>query len=191
MDFPFLRMESKFAKLGLNIIKGEQTINQSPAEITIEQPHAELSIETIKGKLSIDQSKAWEDMDLKSIKKRIEEFAQNGFQDNMEGIARNAQQGDQLMKIENKGNVIAIQAESNSRSRELEFNIGWVPSPFSVRISYEPAILNINWKLNNPIITAKVNKPHIEYVSGKVSGEMLQYPELNIEVVGLNINTQK
>lgn len=191
MNFPYLKMDSKFARLGLNTMTGEQIINQTPAEITIEQPHAELSIETIKGKLSIDQSKAWEDLDLKSIKKRIEEFAQHGFRDNMEGIARQAQQGDQLMKIEDKGNVIAIQAETNSRLREAEFNIGWIPSPFSVRISYEPAILNINWKRNNPLVTAKVNEPNIEYVPGKVSGEMLQYQELNIEVVGLNLNIQK
>jgi hypothetical protein len=191
MDFPYLRMESKFGQLGLNITKSELSIQQPLAEITIEQPNAELFIETIKGKLSIDQSKAWEDMDLKSISERIEEFAENGFQDNMEGIARAAQQGDQLMKIEDKGNVIAMQAKSNSRSREFEFNIGWIPSLFSVRISYEPSKLNIEWSINEPIVTAKINKPQIDYNSGKVSGEMLQYPELNIEVIGLYVNTQK
>ncbi|MET3727018.1 hypothetical protein ABID52_000599 [Fictibacillus halophilus] len=191
MDFPSLKLESRFAKLGLNNLKGEQSIEQPPAEITIEQPHAELLMETIKGKLSIDQSKAWEDMDLKSIFKRIEEFAQNGFQDNMEGIARTAQQGDQLMKIENKNNMIAIQAESNSRSKEFEFNIGWVPSHFSVNIAYEAAKLNIDWKQNTPVINVKVNRPNIEYYPGKVEGEMLQYPELRIEVVGLYVNAQK
>jgi Family of unknown function (DUF6470) len=191
MDLPYLRMESKFGQLGLNITKSEQSIEQPLAEITIEQPNAKLLIERIKGKLSIDQSKAWEDMDLKSINKRIEEFAANGFQDNMEGIARAAQQGDQLMRIEDKGNVIAMQAKNNSRSREFEFNIGWIPSLFSVRISYDPSKLNIEWNIDKPIVTAKINKPQIDYIPGKVSGEMLQYPELNIEVVGLHISTQK
>lgn len=98
-------------------------------------------------------------MDLKPISKRIEEFAQNGYNDWLEGLARMAEQGDQLMRIEDGGLPIADQAKENSEDPMLEFNIGFVPSPFSVKTNYEPAKVNINWQVNKPVIEATINRP--------------------------------
>jgi hypothetical protein len=191
MDFPQLRIESTPAKLGLQIEKPTQQIEQPQADLSIQQPKAELTIHTTPGRLSIDQTKAWEDMDLKHISRRIEEFAENGKQDWLKGLARVAQQGDELMMIENGGNPLAEQAKVNSEDPMLEFNIGWIPSHFSVKTHYEPSKVNIDWKTNEPIINAHANKPRHHYTSGSVKGEMLQWPSLSINVVGLNFEKQK
>jgi hypothetical protein len=191
MNFPQLRMESTSGQLGLTSQKPIQEIEQLPAEMTIKQPKAELTIRLTPGKLTIDQTQAWEDMDLKHISKRIEEFAHIGYQDWLTGLARRAQEGDDLMRIENGGNPIPEHAKINSTSPIYEFNIGFVPSPFSVKINYQPVDIRINWRTKKPEIEVKVNKPRHIYTPGEIHGEMKQWPSLAIEVIGLELDDKK
>jgi hypothetical protein len=188
MDLPQLRIDSVRGQLGLNITKPEQRIEQQPATVRIEQPKAEMQINRTPGKITIDQTQAWEDMDLKSVAKRIKEFAENGYQDLLSGIARVSQQGDELMMIENRGNTTVNQAIVNSMPTQHEFNIGWVPSPFSVKINYQPVKLDINWQTHRPNIEVETHKPTHEYTPGKVSGFMNKWPSLEIDFVGGSIN---
>ncbi|MGC4377976.1 DUF6470 family protein [Fictibacillus sp. Mic-4] len=185
MHIPQLRMESTKAQVQLTITKPIQEMEQPPAELSIEQPKAELKIDRTPGKLTIDQTKAWEDMDLKHIFRRIEEFAQNGHRDWLEGIARRARQGDELMRIENGGNPIKAQAKENSEKPVHEFNIGFIPSPFSVKTNYEPGRLDIEWETyQKPVINVQVHQPKHNYTPGTVHVEMKQWPSLKIEVSG-------
>ena len=52
-------------------------------------------------------------MDLKNLSQRVDEFAQLGYQDWLEGLARRARQGQELRHIEKGGNVLAAQAKEN------------------------------------------------------------------------------
>jgi Family of unknown function (DUF6470) len=191
MNFPQLRMESTFGRIGLTIQNAYQTIEQPKAELSIRQPIAELNMETTDGKLTIDQTQAWEDMDLKHIFRRIEEYAQNGYQDWLSGMARVSQEGDDLMKIEAGGNPIPKHAKINSESQMYDFNIGFVPSHFSVKTNYQPGDLNIDWRTNKPEIDVKVKNPLIEYTPGKIHGEMKQWPSLTIDFIGLEVDEKK
>ncbi|MBY6037059.1 hypothetical protein KUV80_10350 [Fictibacillus nanhaiensis] len=191
MNFPQLRMESTFAQLGLTSQKPIQEIEQPSAELSIKQPKAELTIDRTPGKLTIDQTQAWEDMDLKHIFRRIEEYAQNGYQDWLAGLGRKSQEGDELMRIENGGKPIAEHAKMNSESPQYDFNIGFVPSHFSVKTNYQPANLRIDWKTNKPEIDVKVNKPRHDYTPGVIRGEMKQWPSLKIDVIGLELDEKK
>ncbi|MDQ0218418.1 hypothetical protein ELQ35_03470 [Peribacillus cavernae] len=185
MQLPQIRLQSNFIRTGLQIDKPIQEIDQPHAEQSIQQPHAVLEIETVPGKLTIDQTKAREDMDLKSIGRRIEEFAQNGYQDWLKGLERRAAQGNELMKIENGGNPLATQAKENSEKPMIPFNIGWIPSHFSVKTKYEPAKVNINVKPQKPIIDAEIRKPIHEYTPGKTSIEVLEKNRLVIDFINL------
>jgi Family of unknown function (DUF6470) len=191
MNFPQLRMESTFGQLGLTSHNPIQEIEQLPAEMTIRQPKAELTIHRTPGKLTIDQTQAWEDMDLKHISKRIEESARDGYQDWLAGMARRAQEGDDLMRIENGGNPIAEHAKINSESPIYEFNIGFIPSHFSVKTNYQPVDLKIDWKTNKPVIDVKVNKPRHDYTPGVIQFEIIQWPSLTIEVINLEVDEKK
>jgi hypothetical protein len=191
MNLPQIRLESTFAKIAIETTHPVLEIEQPPAELDLQQPPAEIHIETTPAKLTIDQTKAWEDMDLKHIFRRIEEFAQLGYEDWLEGMARVSQQGDELMRIEDDGNPIAEQAKENSEDPMYEFNIGWVPSHFSVKTYYEPAKVHIDIKVNKPIIKTKINKPIINYTPGKVTTELVQRNSLkidfdNLKFVGTN-----
>lgn len=183
MNIPQIRLESRFAKIGLQTNQAELQIEQPKADLSIQQPKAELDIERTPSKLSIDQTQAWDDMDLKHISRRNEEAADQGIQDALEGTARRSQQGDELMRIENGGNPIASQAEVNSQSQQFEFNIGYVPSPFSVKIDFQPSTVKINVKRNDPIIESKINKPVYDYKPGNVDVTLVERNSLKIDFV--------
>jgi hypothetical protein len=191
MNFPQLRMESTKGVLGLRITRGVQHIEQPQAEMKIRQQTAEMDIETTPGQLTIDQTQAWEDMNLMSIFKRIDEVVRNGYQDCLSYLAKTSSQGDQLMRIENKGNPLISQAKQNSEDPLLDYNVGFIPSAFSVKMNYRPAKLNIDWKTHSPDIQVRIKKPRHHYTPGTVKGVMQQLPSLNIEVIGLNIDQKK
>ena len=191
MKTPQIRLESTFAQISMTTTPPVQEIEQPRAELDLQQPPAELSIETTPGKLTIDQTKAWEDMDLKHIFRRIEEYAQIGYEGWLEGIARMSRQGDELMRIEDGGNPLVEQARENSEDPLYEFNVGWVPSHFSVSTQYEPAKVNIDVKVNKPINHSRPSKPIINYTPGKVTTEIARYNSLkidfeNLKFVGIN-----
>ncbi|RSD25201.1 DUF6470 family protein [Mesobacillus subterraneus] len=185
MQVPQIRIQSTPGRIAINTVPAIQEIEQPKAELTIEQPEAEMSISKSPAKLTIDQSQARADMDLKSIARRIEDAAQQGYQDLLAGIARMSQDGDELMLLENGGNAIVEQAKRNSESPMLDFNIGWIPSAGSVKTNYDPGRLEVNWKVNKPIIESKMNKPIINYTPGKAEISMMQYPSLKIDFENL------
>jgi hypothetical protein len=185
MNFPQIRLESQYAKLQLKTNSAQLDIQSKQADLTIEQPKAELHIERTPSKLSIDQTEAWADMDLKHISRRIEEEAQKGKSDVFAGMARRAQEGNDLMKIENKSNPMPHHAKVNSEKPWKEFNIGWIPSHFSVKTSYEPSKVEIDWKVNKPIIDVQTNKPIVDYTPGNVDIELAQRESLKVDFANL------
>ncbi|MBP2241980.1 hypothetical protein J2Z40_002553 [Cytobacillus eiseniae] len=185
MQLPQIRLQSNFIKIGLNIEQPVQEIEQPKAIQSIEQPKAIVEIKTIPGMLTIDQTKARADMDLKSIAVRIQEFAQNGYSDSLKGIQRRMVQGDELMRIENKGNPLAAQGKENGEKPMKQFNIGWIPSHFSVKLDYEPAKVNIHVEPQKPIINTQVQKPIHNYTPGKTTVEVLERNSLEIDFINL------
>ncbi|WP_308418970.1 DUF6470 family protein [Virgibacillus oceani] len=180
-------MTSQKAMIAIQQTPGRQEIQQPRAELSIQQPKAEISMSTTPSKLRIDQTQAWEDMNLMHIFKRIEKFANDGHQGLMEGIARRVRQGDELMKIENKGNPIAGQAIENGFDQMKSLGIKFIPSMDAVKIHYQPSDLKIDVKVNKPRIEAEAHKPLHEYHRGNVSISMKQFSNLDINFANLYI----
>lgn len=88
MNFPQIRLQSQNALIEMTTTLSKQSIEQPSAVLDLQQPKAELTINRTPSMLSIDQSEARADVDLKSIRKRVEEFARNGYQDWLNGLAR-------------------------------------------------------------------------------------------------------
>ncbi|MFY4775078.1 DUF6470 family protein [Metabacillus sp. RGM 3146] len=187
MQIPQIRLESTQGRIGLTTIQPKMEQEQPKADLSIEQPQAELSIETIPAKMTIDTTKARADVDLKSVSRRIAEAAQQGYQDWLSGISRRSNEGEQLMRIEEGGNPIAQQAETNSASPMYDFNIGFVPSAGSVKIDFQPAQVKIDVVPRKPIINVKQNKPILNYEPGKVQVSLDQRPDLKIDFVTVDI----
>ncbi|MFJ8257648.1 DUF6470 family protein [Peribacillus asahii] len=185
MQLPQIRMQSVRAQIGIQTEEPVQQIHQPKAVQTIQQPKAIQSIDVTPGKLTIDQSAAWDEMDIKPIAKRTAEYAQEGKQNLLEGIARRARQGDELMSIEKGGNVVAAHAKQNSERAPKQFNIGWIPSPMSVKVHYEQVKVNIETQAQQPIIDVQVSKATHDYTPGKVNVYMMRGNSLEIDVVNI------
>lgn len=191
MNIPHLRMDATYGKIGIESRDARLAIHQQRAQQSIRQPKAELTIRTVPGRMNIDQSQAFAEAGLKSVFQLIDEFADRGRQAVLEGVGRRSEQGDQLMKIENKGNPIAEQARVNHAGPPVQFNIGWMPkSPFSVKFDYRPAELHISWDTHQPEIETIPRLPEYTYTPGDVRVYMRQWPSLKIDVVGANIDQQ-
>lgn len=173
------------ARIGIEQTPATINLRQKQADLSIEQPKAELSITTRKGKLTIDQSKAWEDRNLMSTIRLNERFAEEGKRAVQEGTSRRAEQGSQLVKIENGVNAIANQAIENGHPKMKTLSIQYIPSHFSVSFSYEPTEVNIEINPRKPNIDVQINKPELSFERGGVSIYMEQHPELKIDFVDL------
>ena len=185
MLFPQIRMESKMARIGMEQTNSYLEIEQPKADLSIEQPKAEMTIETKKGKLTIDQTQAWEETNLMSTFRLTEKFAEEGKRATLEGTARRAEQGAQLIDIHKNVNVIAEQAFENGGTPRKQLSIKYIPSPFAVKIHYESAEVFIDIKENKPIIDVQVRKPEITFYRGGVRIFMEQYNELKIDFENL------
>ncbi|MBS4195505.1 DUF6470 family protein [Lederbergia citri] len=183
MQIPQIRMESQFAKIGMETVSARQSIQQPNADLHIEQPQADMKMRTIPGRLTIDQSQAWEDMDIKSIFQRVRENAQRGRQKLLEGIARVAREGNEMLDIHSGRDVLVEQAKRKANPPPVDTNINWVPSPFSVIIHYEPGKTDIQFQTRKPVIDARIRKPIISYVPGDVNIYLRQQNSLKIDFV--------
>ena len=181
MNLPQIRLQSTFIKTGLTIEKPVQQIQQPKAKQQIEQPAAILEIETIPGQLYVDSSQARAEVGLKTDSQRVEEFAQDGYQDWLNGLARRARQGRDLMQIHKGGNPIVAHVKENSKLPQKQFNIGWIPSHFSVKMQYDPAQVNINVQPQKPTTNVEIQKPIHEYTPGKVNLDILQKNSFEID----------
>lgn len=185
MQVPQIRIQSKMAQIHIETTDARIQITQPQAELHIQQPKAQVSIRTTPGKLEIDQTQAWEDMNLMHISKRNKKFAQEGKNALMQGVARRAQEGDQLMKIEHGGNPIVSQAMQNSQDTMKSLGIQFIPSSFSVKTNYQPAEVHIGVQTNQPIIEARAKKPEISYEPGTVDTSLKQRQSLEISFTNL------
>lgn len=181
MNIPKMQIQSAKAQIGLNIQKPVQEIEQPKATLDLQQPKAQMSIQTTKPQLSIDAYEARESMDYKTSMSRTREIAQRSIQEALEGMARRAQEGNELMRIENGGNPIADQAKRRGRQPYSSLNIKFIPQADSVKINYQPATVDIQVEPQKVINNTTANKPIHNYTPGKVNVEMLQYPSLKID----------
>ncbi|MDI7742936.1 DUF6470 family protein [Lysinibacillus fusiformis] len=181
MNIPKLQLQSTKAQISLSTQKPIQEIEQPKANLDLQQPQAKMTMETIKSQLSIDTVEARESLDLKSSRSRTAEVAQYSQQQAMEGLVRRAQEGDELMRIENGGNPIADQAKRSGKQPYSSINIKFIPQADSVKVNFEPGKVEIQVEPQKVINNSTSNKPIHHYTTGKVKVELAQAPSLKID----------
>jgi len=186
MRLPQIQIHTTDAKIDLNIASPQQYIKQSKATQHIEQPAAILDINTTRGVLKVDSSQARRDLGLIGPLESSANYAEKGKQEVLKGMARRAREGRQIMENSGKGQgraIIPNIAKQNHGPHRVQFNVKFVPSVGSVKIDYTPGTTDVNIQRREPIIDAKVNKPIHEYTPGKVTGTMIQRPDVDIDVI--------
>lgn len=182
MNSPQIQIQTTRGILDIQTTKPIQEIEQPRASISMEQPAAILDISTTRSQLSIDTTEARAEIDLKSIARRISENAQRSKQVALEGIGRRASEGQQLMNIQNGGNMIVELAKRNGTPPPAPLGIRFIGNKSGVKMSFQPGTANIQFTPQKVNTNVQVNKPIHHYTPGKVTGEMNPYPSIQIDV---------
>lgn len=182
-----LSIHSTMGKIHIQSTPPSLEIHQQPADQTIKQPKAELTIFKTSSQLLIDQTEAWNNLDLKSAFVRIREAAENGHQAVLEGIARRAEEGDDLLHIERGGNAIKEHAIKHT-IRDHTYDTGHTPPFLAVKESYTPSRLKVDWQTKKPIVDVKSHAPTFHPERGHVDITMEHYPSVTLSVVGGQMN---
>lgn len=182
MYMPKLHLQSHMGRIGMESTKAHLELAQPRAELSIEQPTAQMNIDTKDGVLHIDQTEAFAEAGLKSVKRVIQEHAQEGYQAFLEGMGRRANQGSELMRIEHGGNAIVQQAEANAYKALKELGLTFIPGPFSVQFEYERGSVDVQVTTESPRIEAHTRPVEVNYIPGNLSIYMEEYPSLEMEV---------
>lgn len=187
MKLPQIQIMTTDIQMDLQIQEPKQVIKQPQADLQIEQPAAILEINTTRGVLKIDSSQARREIGMIGTFESVKKYAEKGKQKNLQGIARRAREGRQVMLSSGKGQkppAYAQIARQTHGPHRTPFNIKFVPSPGSVKIDYTPGTLDVNFQRRDPKIDVKVNKPIHQYTPGDVSVTMVQRPNVEIDVIG-------
>src|SRR5690606_3310259 len=115
-------------------------------------------------------SEACAEIDLKGPLRRGKENAQYGKQSAMEGVARRAQEGQQMMQIESGGNAIINIIRQQTTPPPAPLGIRFVGDRTKIQMSFQQGTLDINATPQKPTLDVQINKPIHHYTPGKVSG---------------------
>jgi Family of unknown function (DUF6470) len=189
MQIAQIRMESTFAKLGLNIQKPVQEIRQPSAEMNLSQVAATLTIEQARTEMHIDSSQARANIGIMTSTQFSESSAAYGKQKVMQAIAEKSQEGDRMMRIHTKENAIAsIGREKGMRALEGGYTPPAASADDGVDINIQLKPVSIQVQRNGMSINPVTKPPELSYTPGKVEPYMLQYNSLKIDVVGSQLD---
>ncbi|WP_416147310.1 DUF6470 family protein [Salipaludibacillus sp. HK11] len=193
MDLARINISSTQAQTGLQSHRPQMSIRQPNADLYIDQDLVgSFRISTTASELFIDQSEAFADADLKGPMRRVDEFAARAQQNVMQYIAKTAQQGEQLKKIENEGNPIASIARQNGEIfSEKQYNLAMVPEHMGkVKFDYRPSEVNFQVDRSEPTIRVQRNEPQISIPRWETNAYVQQKNSINFSVSGGAINRQ-
>ena len=185
IKMPQVTINQRFSKIGMDIKKPDYQINQTKPETIIEQGKGNLQVKQKNIKVNVDNYPARYDLGYRNYKDFMKDFAQKGKQSMLSQIKKYANQGDQLMRIENGGKPIISQAKQENKPSKKEIALRWKRGP---KISVRENSLDINYspqKVKSNLSRGKVNS-NLNW--GKVSTYLEQKADLEINVRGNNLN---
>jgi len=184
-----LTITQQFGRLNVDHQKAKIEMTNPPALLEIRQPAATLEISQGRGQLEIDGSEARAALGHKTNGELIANIAHQARQVALQAIGDISAEGDQMMKIENKGNSIGNIAHQR-------WNNGPMPiedtGPFhgsGVRVSYTPRETELHWDVHpDAEITATPQPVGFQFTPGFARPYVEQQNWLQIDVKGQYLN---
>lgn len=160
-----------------------------PARYEMKSPRSSFEVNREKGALEISSKPAKLRMDsfdmraslgLVSVPTSVKQYGERGVQTAYEATARMAEEGNMMMDSANAISDIAYQKMQPNLDTALSFS----PS-VPVNISVEPHDIQMKYKMDKLSFEWRTNHaPELEYVPGKLTYTVTQYPGLEIKYLG-------
>ena len=163
------------AKFNLQSTQPKVQLEATPATVEIRQPQGELTIDNYPCRYSIG---------LRNIADFAEDVASVGRQTVLDTIARIAQEGDQLARIESKANAIADIAANSTVSEVLDITYAHIASP---DIHYQANPVQFNPMDGKVDLTLQRGTLQGDYQRGSVNIQVTQYPSIEISAVDVKV----
>ncbi|GAE33031.1 DUF6470 family protein [Halalkalibacter akibai] len=190
MQLTSLHIHQNDAKIGLNSSRPGPQIKQQAPDMQIKQNHNNLiEISTTASQMFIDQTEAFADANLKHPLRVANEQAGKALQQVSKYVAKTAQQGDQMMKIENGTGAFARIAKVNSEPAPVQVNIGYMPkSADRVKFDFQPAKVNIRAREYQTEIHVNRRDPQIHMPKWQTETYIRQKNQISFQAVGSTVN---
>lgn len=182
---PLIEIKTIPMSIEMKINKATYELASGNASVEITRDKGNLQMKVQPAKLNIDTFEARNSTPFKSTMKSNKEFADKGVQAAYEATANFAKEGNMLLDIHVKDNILTDIAyrRFNSEIMSKQFNIGFTPSepidiefnPHDLYIKYEMDKLNFDWKLN---------RPDMEFTPGDIEIIIKEYARVELEYVG-------
>ncbi|AFQ45767.1 DUF6470 family protein [Desulfosporosinus meridiei] len=163
------------AKLSRQTTQPKVEIETTPPTVEIYQP---------RGELTIDQYPCRYSIGLKNIADFARDNAALGRQTAMDAIARIAQEGNQLARIESKTDAIVDIAANSALSEAPEITYAYIESP---EIHYQANPVQFNPKYGKVELNLKRGTIEGNYQPGSVNVQVTQYPSVEISFVDVKV----
>jgi hypothetical protein len=187
---PQINISQTLGQIGLQYQPEELNISAPRDQLTIQNTHVDLSIQTTPAQLSIDQTQAFADEGLRTPLAFSQYQAQQAVQTAENGTASAADWGHRFLHIE-KGDPLK-QYVSRNEDKQVTLTPALVPSPFSVKISYQPGTVHIHADLTPVQIHADTAPVQVSLTPTQVHTYLAKAPQLQITAppFGQLIDTQ-
>ncbi|OIJ22366.1 hypothetical protein BKP45_06945 [Anaerobacillus alkalidiazotrophicus] len=192
MQLPSLNIQSVRGQTGIQSQRPHIQIQNHKPNFSIKQDHAFVEMSTQQSKLTIDQREAFASANSKHVYRLNEEFAAKAMSNAHQAIAKYAREGDQLMRIENGGDVIPHLAKVNSvLFPEKGITLGQMPKPFSVKVQFQRSKTNYRVNEGGVHVQAQKNVPTIQHRPWQTDVYVRQKQSIQFKAVGLQFNQQR
>jgi hypothetical protein len=163
------------ARLSLQSTRPMVQMETTPATMEIHQP---------RGELTIDQTPCRYSIGLKNIADFARDNAALGRQTVMDTIARVAEEGNQLARIESKSNALADIAAASMFSEVPELTWAPIAGP---NIKYQAKPVQFNSTAGKVNFTVQPGTLEGDYQPGSVDIRVTQYPDVEISTVDVKV----
>ncbi|MCM3716126.1 DUF6470 family protein [Halalkalibacter oceani] len=193
MQLPTLEIHSTDAYIGMSSHRPGPRISQPSADLQIRQQHVGMiEISQTAAKLFIDQRQAFAEANLKTPLRMANDYWNKTTSVVHQYLAKKAQQGDQMMKIENGargGAAFAQIAKVNGERAPQKAVYTTMPrSAFSISFDYQPGQLSMKAPYKEPDITVTPRPPQIEMPKWQLDVYLRQKNNISFQAVGTEVN---
>ncbi|ALC92263.1 hypothetical protein AM500_22685 [Bacillus sp. FJAT-18017] len=188
--FPQIRINQTHAQIGLRKTEPIQELEQRPAQLALKQQPAQMSIDRKPAVLEINQEQLRYDLNMKTPSTFSTENAAEARNAALEAVATISQEGDQLAAIEHKKDALNNIITSKVNPRPADTTIKFIPSHGSVKLNFTPTELKINWERGGVQADYTPFETVHNYTPGKIEVYLRQKQQLEIDFVGLNVNSK-
>lgn len=166
----------------LKIQKARLEYSNSSASLEMHKTPGGFSMKSRPAKLNLDTYEARNSV-VPTVKRSISQRAAEGLQTAQQTTAQYAQEGQQLLKSGDGGELLGQIFRQRAQMPTGEFQLGFIPSA-PVNITYQEPNLTLDYEMDKLKFDLKVAQGNYQFIPGDIEMSITQHPDVQIEYIG-------